>query len=83
MGKIEVLKNYLVLDKTDKAQKKLLKAIKVNSNNYNDLAISYRGDIGFEIVDEAIINDLLDRNARLARVNLEKRFQLSTSADKV
>ena len=83
MGETEVPKHDLVLDETDAVQKKLIEARKANNNAYNDLVLACSGDIGFAIVDEATSEDLPDGDARLAWINLEKKFQPSTSANKV
>ena len=83
MGETEVPKHDLVLDETDDAQKKMIEARKANNNAYNDLVLACSGDIGFAIVDEATSIDLPDGDARLAWINLEKKFQPSTSANKV
>ena len=72
-----------VIDETSEEGKRMLQAKELNEKAYNDLVLACTGEIGFSIVDEAISDDYPEGDARRAWVNLEKKFQPSSSANKV
>ena len=71
------------LDESDETEKLLTKAREANEKAYNDLILACDGDIGFNIVDTAVTNDLPDGDAKLAWKNLHSKFMPKTSANKI
>ena len=83
LGIDEVPDSTRDLDDTKEEDAVLAENRKANISAYNDLVLACFGDIGFSIVDEAVIDELPDGDACLAWKNLEKKFQPSSSANKV
>ena len=83
MGSMVAPKANEIIDETTDAGALKAEARELNEKAYNDLVLACTGEIGFSIVDEAVTNDLPEGDARLAWTNLEKKFQPSSSANKV
>ena len=65
----------------NKPEEKVLMQVRdLNEKAYSDLILSCEGEISFAIVDEAVTDDLPDGDARLAWINLEKKFMPKTSS---
>ena len=61
--KIKIPKYTKLLTNTDKKEMRLRKA---NNFAYCDLVLACQGDIGFDLVDEAVTANLQENNANLA-----------------
>ena len=73
MGKkIEIPKHTKILTDTDKEETRLRKAY--NPRAYCDLVLVCQGDIGFDLVYEAVTVNLPEGDANLARKKLKERF---------
>ena len=77
--KIKIL-NTKILTNTDKEEMRLRKS---NIRAYCDLVLACQGDIGFDLVDEAVTVDLPEDDAILAWKKLKERFDPQDSADEV
>ena len=83
LGKIVVPPQDEVLDENAPNNKAKLKGKQENYKAYNDLTLACSGQIGIAIKDESVTKYLPDSDAELAWRELQRRFELYTSADKI
>ena len=68
------------LDISTEAGKEKLRLRKGNENGYHDLILANRDPVAFNIVDKAVTTDHPDGSARLAWLELERKYDSSRAS---
>ena len=76
MGETEIPKKEATLDETTEAGKKAILILQANANIYAELLLScQKCSVAFDLVDEAVMDDLPEGDAHKAWSNLKQKYK--------